>query len=324
MIPLTSLSIYRWGTMASQMTAQHPLLPIVWEKFFTIYLSKHEHCLHGVGHRLFESQAQTTFLKQMKRSLSQASEFYASSTSSYGKELSKFYHSLSLWIDEPRLHDPQLNIAALPSQYRDPRLLELFERNYPISNMKWLELVDLRQIYERLIKFSNELWARKQDDLDQQGRSNLHRDRLTMTSSEKLIDLVSNVQCPPTSIRVHVNQSEPFICPNIIESNNNDLNQLKKIFSDELNKIIGWIRKHIQRHDKQCELDQRLMTLLSLQWKNEFQEVKKKTIQTKEIDGAKKQTVFSFFFSAIDSCVVSKSFESRPSMHSTCVHRCSL
>jgi len=286
-IPLTSLSISRWGIMASEMPVSHPFLPLVWEKFFTIYLSKHEHCLHRVGHRLFESPSQTTFLKQMKRSLCQASEFYATSTTThpYASQLTTFYHALSLWIDEPRLHDPQLNILSLPQQYNNERLAHLFNTDYHLFDLKWLELVNLKQIYETLTKITDELWPRKQiQDNDnhhhhhQQQHSHLQHpsSRSVMTSSQKLMDLISNVQHSNTHSKSNHHHhstgeslsssvSSPQILPH-------DFAELKALFENELAKITSWLDTHLHRHEKQIDLDQNLMNLLPLLWKNEFQE----------------------------------------------------
>ncbi|UJR33312.1 hypothetical protein I4U23_020762 [Adineta vaga] len=271
LIPLTSLSIYRWGTMACEMLVTHPLLPLVWEKFFTIYLSKHDNCLHRVGHRLFENPAQTTFLKQMKRSLCQASEYFSSSNLPYANQLSTFYHSLSLWIDEPRLHDPQLNIISLPQQYDNERLAHLFNADYRIFDIKWLELVDLRHMYETLIKFTNELWLRKRTTMETNSSLSNNQLRPVMTSSDKLRDLVSNVQRPANTFKVTVINNEQISVPNH-QVLPNDINEMKIFFESELTKIINWLQTHCQRYDKQIELDQTLMSLLPLLWKNEFQE----------------------------------------------------
>jgi hypothetical protein len=262
--------------MASDMPVHHPLLPLVWEKFFTIYLSKHENCLHRVGHRLFESTSQTTFLKQMKRSLCQASEYYTSAacTTSYATKLHTFYHSLSLWIDEPRLHDPQLNIVSLPQQYDNERLAHLFNTNYQICDIKWLELVDLKYLYETLTKLTDDLWTRKRTGHDQTSRQHLNSHRAIMTSSQKLADLVSNVQRPSAQSKVVTPIAEPLTSPNTL-SMSDDYNQVKILFEDELSKILHWLKIHCQRHSKQIELDQTLISLLPVLWKNEFQEVRK-------------------------------------------------
>jgi hypothetical protein len=258
--------------MACEMPVTHPLLPLVWEKFFTIYLSKHENCLHRVGYRLFETPSQTTFLKQMKRSLCQACEYYSTSNLPYANQLSTFYHSLSLWIDEPRLHDPLLNILSLPQQYNNERLAHLFNTDYRIFDIKWLELVDLRQIYEGLIKFTNELWLRKRTINENNPRVNTNQHRSIMTSSQKLVDLVSNVQRPSNTSKIIVTTAEQICVPNQ-QTLPNDSNEIKNLFESELTKIINWLQIHCQRHEKQIELDQTLMSLLPLLWKNEFQEV---------------------------------------------------
>lgn len=272
-IPLTSLSIFRWGIMASEMPATHPLLPLVWEKFFTIYLSKHDNCLHRVGHRLFESSAQTTFLKQMKRSLCQASEHFTSTPNQpYANQLSSFYHSLSLWIDEQRLHDPQLNILSLPQQYDNERLAHLFNADYRLLDIKWLELVDLKKFYETLVKFTNELWTRKHVIHGNNLLNNAAQGRSVMTSSQKLVDLLSHVQRPPAHSKT-TGPSEPSSHPNQ-QNLPNDRQEMQNLFEIELKKIITWLEAHCHRHDKQIELDQTLMSLLPLLWRNEFQEVK--------------------------------------------------
>jgi hypothetical protein len=210
----------------------------------------------------------------MKRSLCQASEHYSSSSNlPYANQLSSFYHSLSLWIDEPRLHDPQLNIHSLPQQYNNERLAHLFNTDYHIFDIKWLELVDLKQFYETLIKFTNELWTRKRviHDNNQQHTNALQR-RSIMTSSQKLIDLVSNVQRPAKISKTTITNTEQLSTPNQ-QTLPNDMDELKNLFEVELMKIINWLKTHCQRHEKQIELDQTLMSLLPLLWKNEFQEV---------------------------------------------------
>ena len=230
--------------MACEMPITHPLLPLVWEKFFTIYLCKHENCLHRVGYRLFENPVQTTFLKQMKRSLCQTSEYYSKSLNlSYANQLSTFYYSLSLWIDEPRLHDPQLNIISLPKQYDNERLAHLFHNDYHLNDIKWLELVDLKQLYETIIKFTNELWIRKRTNNNENNQylNTNHNHRLIMTSSQKLIDLVSKIQYPISNSIINTEQISILNQQQIIP---NDYNEILNLFENELMKIINWLKIH--------------------------------------------------------------------------------
>ena len=302
--------------MASEMPVTHPLLPLVWERFFTIYLSKHDNCLHRVGHRLFESAAQTTFLKQMKRSLCQASEYFSSSpTVPYATQLAAFYHSLSLWIDEPRLHDPQLNIHSLPQQYSNERLAHLFNTDYRIFDIKWLELVDLKQFYETLVKFTKDLWTRKRTGHGINQQTNALQHRSVMTTSQKLVDLVSNVQRPGKFFKAAAANAEPLVAPSE-ETLPMDMEELKSLFESELMKIISWLKTHCQRHDKQIELDLTLMNLLPLLWKNEFQEVNHSLLAF--------QSSSSSSPLAIHPSLVSECLKSRASMHPTSLHNRSL
>ena len=39
----------------------------------------------------------------------------------------RFYQTLVLWLDEPRLHDPSLFLASLPPPYDAPRLETLLK-----------------------------------------------------------------------------------------------------------------------------------------------------------------------------------------------------
>ena len=42
-------------------------------------------------------------------------------------KLAKFYQTLLFWLDEPRLHDANLYLPALPQQYGADRLVKLFQ-----------------------------------------------------------------------------------------------------------------------------------------------------------------------------------------------------
>jgi len=128
-------------------------------------------------------------------------------------------------------------------------------------------------MYETLIKFTNELWIRKRTFNGNNSRVNTNQHRSVMTSSEKLVDLVSNVQRPSNNSKITVTNVEQLSVPNQ-QTLPNDPNEIKNLFESELKKILTWLQTHCQRHEKQIELDQTLMSLLPLLWKNEFQEVK--------------------------------------------------
>ena len=39
----------------------------------------------------------------------------------------RFYSKVKCWVDEPRLHEADLNLPSLPAQFDVPRLQEVFE-----------------------------------------------------------------------------------------------------------------------------------------------------------------------------------------------------
>jgi hypothetical protein len=120
--------------------------------------------------KLFTSTSQlNSMLKQMKKQLEMTSEHFAylchhsptASTSdqddvsprpsapsldyNYLEFMSKLYYAFSLWIDEARLHDPQLYLPALPTHYQPDILARVF---YQQSDL-WIQYVDLNKLTVR-------------------------------------------------------------------------------------------------------------------------------------------------------------------------------
>lgn len=125
--------------------------------------------------RLFTSTSQlNSLLKQLKKQLELTSQHYAyqltspstnnhhssSSSSSttpvnssapvasyhFNELVSKLYYALSLWVDETRLHDPNLYLPALPAHYEPNLLHKVFSRQCDF----WTEYIDLRFVNEHI------------------------------------------------------------------------------------------------------------------------------------------------------------------------------
>jgi hypothetical protein len=116
--------------------------------------------------KLFTSSTQlNSLLKQMKKQLEMTSEHYAyqctdknKSHSDAGSNLlqptapvsnyhfnefmSKLYYALSLWIDETRLHDPNLYLPALPAHYEPNLLAKIFSKQCDF----WVQYVDMNKL----------------------------------------------------------------------------------------------------------------------------------------------------------------------------------
>lgn len=114
--------------------------------------------------RLFTSTSQlNSLLKQLKKQLEMTSQHYAyqlapnhqsggngssAPIASYhfNELVSKLYYALSLWVDETRLHDPNLYLPALPAHYEPNLLAKVFSRQCDF----WTEYIDLRFVNEHI------------------------------------------------------------------------------------------------------------------------------------------------------------------------------
>uniref|UniRef100_A0A2C9JD30 Ectopic P granules protein 5 homolog n=1 Tax=Biomphalaria glabrata TaxID=6526 RepID=A0A2C9JD30_BIOGL len=177
------LTIYRWAHQALDTPPDHPLLPIMWQRFFALFLGRQVFESNisqraSVGERFFSNTFYNSLLKKMRKCLSDTSAFHLnydpaadaskrkkSSHSSYttppssprtpvdcdvfdgtaasapsqdesfeytsSKEfhvmLARLYQMYKLWLEEPRLHDGNLYLPALPPQYESARLNQVFQ-----------------------------------------------------------------------------------------------------------------------------------------------------------------------------------------------------
>jgi hypothetical protein len=149
-----SLSIYRWAEFCSSVEPGHPIVPLVWQKFFSLYLQRPvlDSTLPergSLGLRFFSQSRANSQRRQMKSCLSavvmktQSQIGRQSRTSDDGDRgggegpqverereyllnTLSFFQTLNLWLEEPRLHDASLYLPGLPQQYNSLRLATIF------------------------------------------------------------------------------------------------------------------------------------------------------------------------------------------------------
>nr|CAD7586275.1 unnamed protein product [Timema genevievae] len=181
--PSTSLSIYRWAQQALDTPLDHPLLPLLWQKFFTLFLARIPSTTGvqdrgGVGDKFFEGMLNLSFHKKLKKRLQDATEHFRSKSTETNeqpesqevqekpmdednllKEMAEFYarccrlmRTFSLWLEEPRLHEPNLFLPALPPQYDSNKLAAILNGN----KIPWLEYLDYGKVRESQQQAFNE------------------------------------------------------------------------------------------------------------------------------------------------------------------------
>ncbi|KAJ8314280.1 hypothetical protein KUTeg_008841 [Tegillarca granosa] len=114
---INSLNIYRWGLLAMNIPFDHPVLPIVWQRFFVLFLGRPT---SSSSFFFVTEQSENTESNQLENlKFVPKKEFHL--------ELSRLFQTMQLWIEEPTLHDAKLYLPALPPQYQSDKLLQLFQ-----------------------------------------------------------------------------------------------------------------------------------------------------------------------------------------------------
>ncbi|NXM28148.1 EPG5 protein, partial [Oxyruncus cristatus] len=187
---LQRLMIYRWAHQALATPADHPLMPLIWQKFFLLYLHRPgpqyglpvDGC---IGRRFFQSAAHVNLLNEMKQRLIEVADFHhtaskalrvespaegtdrspekASCSSEYltspelHKELVRLCNVLVLWLEEESFQKGDTYIPSLPKQYDVHRLAKVMQNQQDL----WMEYVNVELIHHEFQEALN-LWLQVQ------------------------------------------------------------------------------------------------------------------------------------------------------------------
>ncbi|CAG5121709.1 unnamed protein product, partial [Candidula unifasciata] len=288
------LTIYRWAQQALDTPYDHPLLPILWQRFFALYLGRQvfessNARRASVGEKFFESVYYSGMLKKMRKRLLETATFHmnfdpqkkeitrrrksshspgtppggelslgfeaAAAESAFEEEnleyisskefhqmLAKLYQMYSLWLEEPRLHDGNLYLPALPPQYEAARLNQVFQGFMG----PWLEFVDLEGVQYTLSclaadwrkrltcsKTSSQQVARRNTQLEPENATERIIRRLRRFETPKSPPAIQNIQSavPPVSSTI-VDDKESVI--HLVTADLQVLTNFTKIFSARL------------------------------------------------------------------------------------------
>jgi len=138
-----------------------PCFLILTYEFLATYL--YEVNSVSVGHRYFDSHPYVQHITKLRRRLVEASEFYTDSGSQGPPVMSgdqigshttaSLLWTAALWLEEPRVHDVQEELAYLPPQYGPDLLVRIRSR----VNTDWYGLADLKS-YETFLTKSGLKW----------------------------------------------------------------------------------------------------------------------------------------------------------------------
>ncbi|XP_043590253.1 ectopic P granules protein 5 homolog isoform X3 [Bombus pyrosoma] len=181
------LSIYRWSQQALDTPIGHPILPLLWQNFFALFLARVPSMsgVHrgGIGEKFFEGMINLSYLKKLKKRLHDTTTYFqlkgekeldngvpiTDDRRAFYFNAAKLYKTLSLWLEEPRLHEPGLYLPALPPQYMSQKLILLVQDNWT----PWLEYIDywaVQQNQEMAVQEWERIYCRNEENFDQKGR----------------------------------------------------------------------------------------------------------------------------------------------------------
>ncbi|XP_078670454.1 ectopic P granules protein 5 homolog isoform X2 [Branchiostoma floridae x Branchiostoma belcheri] len=284
--PLPRLMIYRWAGQALATPLDHPLLPLVWQRFFQIYLHRPAADQGmagrgGVGHRFFQAHSQSSLLKKLKKRLQEAADFHyaasktpamtldvssdtapedqseeplvpSSDSAGLHHNLSKLFHSFYLWIEEPRLHDPDLYLPALPQQYDAERLLSLFKN----SQDAWLEFVDMEKVERDVAVMATEWVQHRQVKTAVTSRSSPDFSQPATSPLERHLMASDLTQPPP-----HAGEQEPPV-PDVPAQVLEDTALLMVTVEPHLQHLLHQARMFTEREQRHLTLDNKYLDLI--------------------------------------------------------------
>uniref|UniRef100_A0A671MCH5 Ectopic P granules protein 5 homolog n=1 Tax=Sinocyclocheilus anshuiensis TaxID=1608454 RepID=A0A671MCH5_9TELE len=190
---LQRLMIYRWAQQALATPADHPLLPLFWQKFFQLYLRQPgpEFGLEVkgcIGRRYFHGAAHLSLSKSLRQRLVEVSDFHhaaskalkvpcSSSESSDGlltpgTPITQYMTSpelhtelvlftvFALWLDDENLQKQEIYLPSLPKQYDTHRLAKIMQRQQEV----WMEHVDIERVQHELQEVLS-LWSKVKNEL---------------------------------------------------------------------------------------------------------------------------------------------------------------
>ncbi|XP_004949102.2 ectopic P granules protein 5 homolog [Gallus gallus] len=187
---LQRLMIYRWAHQALATPADHPLMPLIWQKFFLLYLHRPgpqyglpvDGC---IGRRFFQSAALVNLLNEMKQRLTEVADFHHTASKALKvespvkssdrspekasclpdyltspelhKELVRLCNVFILWLEEESFQKGDTYIPSLPKQYDAHRLAKIMQNQQDL----WMEYVNIELIHHEFQEAIN-LWTRAQ------------------------------------------------------------------------------------------------------------------------------------------------------------------
>ncbi|CAL1544233.1 unnamed protein product, partial [Lymnaea stagnalis] len=305
------LTIYRWAQQALDTPFDHPLLPILWQRFFALYLGRQVFETNiaqraSVGERFFESTTYNTMMKRMRKRLTDTSAFHMdfdpasegvkkrkslpgtppasedyqgfdtgsassplfeesveyTSSKEFHQMLARLYQTYKLWLEEPRLHDGNLYLPALPPQYEASRLNQVFQGFMG----PWLEFMDLEGVQYNLSCLAAD-WKKRLTCLKTGAQAATRRNTMNEpgNATERIQRRLRRYDQPKNPPPVpNIQSAVPLINPSLVE----DKSSFIQIVKGDLEVLVLFTKLFSDRQAHHCSLDYTYIELIPTLYSN--------------------------------------------------------
>ncbi|XP_063051175.1 ectopic P granules protein 5 homolog isoform X2 [Engraulis encrasicolus] len=189
---LQRMMVYRWAQQALATPADHPLLPLVWQKFLQLYLRQPgpEFGLESkgsIGRRYFHTSAHAALLKDLTQRLVEVSDFHHAASKAVKVprspseipspgdieslpgtpitqymtspelhiELVRLFGVFAVWLEDENLQKHEVYLPSLPKQYDAHKLANIMQKQQEV----WMEYMDIERVQYELNEVLS-LWQR--------------------------------------------------------------------------------------------------------------------------------------------------------------------
>lgn len=300
---LQRMQIYRWASQALATPSDHPLLPLVWQKFLQLYLRQPgpEYGLAAggcIGRRFFQTSSQAALLKDLRHKIQEVSDFHHAaslalrvpppqtpSSDSQGEEspgnlrppyltspqlhteLVRLFGVFALWLDDETLQKQEVYLPSLPPEYEPHRLAQVMQR----QQVLWLEYVDQERLqYDDMEVLS--LWKKVQSEPTfLQAQTHSFPDYTSFSHAKERI--LSNLQKHPIPHPAPEMQHQNAPVADVPTTCLTDAKAAAKLLQQDLSNLQGQARIAVAREAQQVALEQELLESLPLLYKNRPEQV---------------------------------------------------
>ncbi|XP_076853684.1 ectopic P granules protein 5 homolog [Brachyhypopomus gauderio] len=282
---LQRLMIYRWAQQALATPADHPLLPLIWQKFLQLYLRQPgpEFGLEAkgcIGKRYFHCAAHVALLNELRQRLVEVCDFHhaagkALKVPSEGEtapstpiahcmtspelhvELVRLFSAFAAWMDDENLQTQEVFLPSLPKQYDAHRLAKIMQGQQEL----WIEYLDIERVQHELNEVRS-LWVKvkREPSFSQTSSNSIFTDFINpQAAKERILTNLKKHDAPQAALLL-VPVKAPV--PDIPSGSLSDERACTVLIQHDLTNLQHQAKLAAMRETQQVVLDSELLELL--------------------------------------------------------------